>query len=61
MLSEILNIDRRLRIEYKKLLSSPFVNSELVDIIDGYLSAFAIFNKLTVEYVVSRYNSFIER
>ena len=41
MLSKLFNEDRRLRIDHKKILSSPFVNNDLIKIIDRYLSDFA--------------------
>lgn len=40
ILSNLFKEDRRLRIDYKKILSSPFVNNNIIKIIGQYLSNF---------------------
>lgn len=61
MLTEIFGKDRRLRIEHKKLLSSPIVNNDIIKIIDHYLSDFADYNNLTPQNILRRYNNFASR
>ena len=58
-LDKIFEIDRRLRIEHKKVLSSPFINYDFVNLIDKYLSDFADYNNLSPENVIKRFNSFV--
>ena len=58
-LDKIFEIDRRLRIEHKKVLSSPFINYDFVNLIDKYLSDFADYNNLSPENIVKRFNSFV--
>jgi hypothetical protein len=61
MLNEIFNIDRRLRIDHKKLLALPFVNEDLIVTIDCYLADFAIYNNLTAHDVLQSYDGFVKR
>lgn len=61
MLSELFNIDRRLRINYKRLLACPFVKKDLINTIDCYLSDFAIYHNLTTEDILISYNYFVKR
>lgn len=61
MLNEIFNIDRRLRIDHKRLLASPSVNEDLIVTIDRYLADFAIYNNLTAHDILHSYDGFVKR
>lgn len=51
--------DRRLRIEHKRLLISPYLNKNLIKIVDYYLSDYASFNNLTSKNILQIYSNFV--
>lgn len=59
MLAEIFKIDRRLRIENKNLINSPFVNMNNMIIIDNYLTDFANYYNLSAKDIINYYYNFI--
>ena len=59
MLKKLLEKDRRLRIDHKKLLNCGYSNHDLIKIIDGYLNDFATYNKLSIDEILKRYNKFL--
>lgn len=61
MLSEILDKDRRLRINYKSLLNLSETKMDLVDIVDNYLTDYALYSQLTADEIVQSYQVFIGR
>ena len=61
MLREIFDVDRRLRVNYKKLLSLLGTKEDLVSIVDRYLFDYAVYNQLTVDDIVQSYQVFVSR
>jgi len=61
MIEEILNFDRRLRIDYKNLNKNYVINKELYSVIDNFILEYARYYNLKVEDIVSHYNSFLHR
>ena len=49
MLKNLLEKDRRLRIDHKKLLNCGYSNHDLFKVIDGYLNDFATYNNLSID------------
>ena len=59
MLKNLLEKDRRLRIDHKKLLNCGYNNHHLFKVIDSYLNDFATFNNLSIDEILQRYNKFL--
>lgn len=59
MLKFLLEKDRRLRIDHKKLLNCGFSNHHLLKVIDDYLNDFARYNNLSIDEILKRYNNFL--
>ena len=59
MLKNLLEKDRRLRIDHKKLLNCGYNNHDLFKVIDSYLNDFATFNNLSIDEILKRYNNFL--
>jgi len=61
MLTELFDQDRRLRIEYKKLINSNYFNIELLEKIDNYFNDFIDYNNIPFNDIIKRYNNFLIR
>lgn len=61
MLSEIFEIDRRLRIDYKRVLASPFYNKDIIHKIDNFLVDYMTFYNLSIKDILFHYYNFVKR
>ena len=61
MLSQIFTIDRKLRIDHKRLLASPFVNNDIIIKVDKYLIDYSNYYNLCVKDILYNYCKFVNR
>jgi hypothetical protein len=61
MLEDIFNFDRRLRIDYKKLLNHSSANKKLINTVNNYLKDYSDYYNLRPVEILQYYNDFSTR